>query len=642
MLGFFRSFFKSKVGIAVTLGFLALIAIAFASADITGSSFGGVAGGDRVATVGKQKIATGELSQAVSGAFERARQQNPGLTMPRFVASGAVTQILDDMIDRSAVFEFGRRHGITASDRLVDSEIVKIPAFHGPDGKFSQEIYNQTLRQQGLTDAAVRNDLAQGLVAKQVLVPVAFGAHVPQALAERYASMRQERRRGEILLVPSAQFAPKTPPSAQALSAYYTANRANYTRPERRVIRYAEFGEEALKAVPAPSEAEIAKAYADNRQAYAASESRTVTQVILPTQAAAGALAAEVAKGTALDAAAKAKGLLPTTATVIREALAAQSSAAVADAVFGTARGAIATPARSGLGWHVFRVDAVVAKPGKTLDQARAEIVPQLTEKKRRTALSDLSAKIEDEFDGGASLNDVAKEMGLTVSSTPPLMANGQIFGEAKPAPAELARVIPTAFQIERENESQLAEVEPGKRFVLFDVGQITPAAPAPLTEIRARVAQDWALAQGSAAAKAAADKLIAALKQGKSLGEAGKIAGVPLAGQPIDVTRDQLLARSGGRVPPPLALMFGMAKGTAKRLEAPAKQGWFVVRLADVIPGAILKNDPQLPAMQRELGMLAGREYADQFRRALRQEIGAERNAAALRSVTRQLTGGQ
>ena len=41
MLTFFRSFFQSKVGVGLTLGFLALIAVAFAASDITGSNFGG-------------------------------------------------------------------------------------------------------------------------------------------------------------------------------------------------------------------------------------------------------------------------------------------------------------------------------------------------------------------------------------------------------------------------------------------------------------------------------------------------------------------------------------------------------------------------------------------------------------------------
>ncbi|HUQ14370.1 MAG TPA: SurA N-terminal domain-containing protein, partial [Novosphingobium sp.] len=499
MIGFIRSLFQSRIGVAVTLAFVGLIALAFASSDITGSNFGGIAGGDRAASVGDRTIGTGALNQAVTNAFDGARQQDPTLTMQRFVAAGGIDQVLDSLIDRNAIFEFGRRHGIVASDALVGSEIVKIPAFRGPDGQFSEAAYRQVLAQQGLSDKTVRDDLAQGLVAKQALVPVAFGATTPGGLALRYAEIARERRKGRIALIPSSAFAPSGAPGDAALTTFFRANRAAYTLPERRVLRYATFGDEALKDLRAPTEAEIARAYAANKARYAASETRGLTQVIVPTEAAARALAAEVSGGKALDAAARAKGLLASPISVTREALAGQASAAVAQAAFAAAKGALATPAKSPLGWHVVRVDSITSQPARTLAEAHDELATELAAKLRRDALIDLTARIEEQLDEGANLGDVAKDMGLTLTSTAPLLATGRVFGQpAQAAPAELARVLPVAFLMESENQPQLAEIDPGKRFVVFDVADITPAAPPPLGEIRDRVAADWTKAQGA------------------------------------------------------------------------------------------------------------------------------------------------
>jgi len=640
MISLIRSFFQSKLGIGLTLGFLALIAIAFAASDITGSNFGGVAGGDRAATVGGQSIGTAELSQSVSNAFENARQQNPGLTMQRFIAAGAIDGVLDSMIDRSAIYTFGKDNGIVASDALVGSELAKIPAFLGPNGQFDEEQYRQVIAQQRLSDAQVREDLAKGLVAKQVLVPTAFGAIAPQAVAQRYAELSRERRKGSVAFIASAIFAPKAPPSDAALAAFYKARSARYTLPERRTIRYAAFGADAVKNVRAPTEAEIAQAYNANKAEYAASETRTITQVIVPTEPAARALEAEVKAGKALDAAARAKGLLPSQAAVTREQLTTQASSAVAQAVFSAAKGTLAAPARSGLGWHVVKVDAVTAKPARSLAEVRPELVRTLSEKLHRDALSDFTANIEEQLDQGGNLGDVAKALGATPVVTAPLTADGKVFGKpAEAAPADLARVVQTAFAMESEGQAQLAEVIPGQRFVVFEVADIAAAAPPPLAQIRDRVAADWARSQGAAAARAAADKALAALGKGQPLAEALRGAGAGAARtEPVDASRQQIAQQ--GRVPPPLALLFSMAERTSKRLEAPGDAGWYVVHLDDIVPGAIPATDPLVAALQRELGQLSGREYAEQFRRALRSEVGVEKNATAIRAVRERLVG--
>jgi peptidyl-prolyl cis-trans isomerase D len=640
LLTFFRSFFQSKIGIGITLGFLALIAIAFAASDITGSNFSGVAGGDRAATVGGETIGTGELSQAVSNAFESARRDNPTLTMQRFVASGAIGQVLDGMIDRIAIYEFGRQVGIVASDALVGSELAKIPAFLGPDGNFNDAQYRSVLAQQRLSDAQVHEDIAQGLVAKQVLVPVAFGATAPTSLARRYAELTLERRNGAIAFIESTAFAPKAAPSDAVLAQFFKANAANYIVPERRTIRYAVFAEDAIKSARAPTEAEIQSAYNANKAAYSASETRTISQVIVPTEAAARALAGEVAGGQSLDAAARAKGLLPSKTTVTREQLAGQASAAVAQAVFATPKGGLAAPAKGGLGWYVVKVEEVTAKPARSLADVRGELVEQISAKLKRDALSDFTARIEEELDQGGNIGDVARELGVTPSITPPLTADGKVFGKpGETVPADLARVLQTVFLMDREGQAQLAEIVPGKRFVVFEAADIAPAAPPPLAQIRGVVAADWARAQGAVAARAAADKVIAAVGKGAPLADALRNAGAGAARiETIDATRQEVASQ--GRVIPPVALLFSMAQKTTKRLEAPRNGGWFVVRLNQIVPGKLAANDPRTGELARQLGQLAGREYADQFRAALRKELGVDRNPAALRAVRERLVG--
>lgn len=645
MLQSFRSALKSKVGAAVAIGFLVLIAVAFASADITGTNFGGVAGGDRVATVGKERVDTATLSQAASSALENLKAEDPTLSMKSFLAQDGLARVLEEIIDRTALAEFGRLHGIVAGARLVDSEIAQMDAFKGPDGKFSEAAFRQALQQQGISEALVRSDLAQGLVARQLLVPAAFGARVPEEMARRYATLLRESRSGSVALLPAAAFAPRDMPTDTQLQEFYTRKSGTFIRPERRVIRYAVFGEDALKTAPAPTDAEIAARYEANKAKYAASELRRVTQLIVPTEAAAKAIVTEVAAGTPLEKAAAAKGLAVAGLEPLpRDGFAGQSSQAVADAVFAASRGAIATPARSGLGWHIVRIDAIDSRPQQTLEQVRGELTTQLAAEKRRAAINDLSARIEEEFDNGGTLADTTKDLALTIESTPAITADGAVYGAPeRTAPPVLQKVLATAFAMEKEGEPQLAEVEAGKTFLLFDVTDIQPSAPAPLAEIRNDVIAAWMLEKGAAAARAAANKVIEEARKGKELGAAVAGLGVSLPPvQPVAMPRQQLAAmQAQGQVPPPLALMFSMAAGTVKMLAAPGDQGWYLVALKSIEPGRVDPKDPIIAASQRELGAVSGREYAEALRRAIRAEVGVERNEAAIKAVRTQLNGG-
>jgi peptidyl-prolyl cis-trans isomerase D len=642
MLQFFRKSFGSKLGVGLAMAFLGLIALAFAAGDISNTgNFGGAAAGDRAATVGKTKVDTIDMERAVSRAVENVRREQPTITMREFITQGGFDQVLRNVIDLAAITEFGKKYGILVGNRLIDSEIAKLPDVQGPDGKVSDQLYQAFLTQRQLTDAQLRRELGQSLMARQLLTNADFGIAVPQDLTRRYAAVVTERRTGVIGLLPSALFVPKTEPTEAELAAWYAANQADYVRPERRTIRYAVFTDAVLKSVPAPTEAEIAARYNANKAKYEASESRRVSQLILPTEAAAKAALAEAA-GKSLEAVATTKGLsVAKLAPMAKGALATTASGAVADAAFAAAQGKVIGPIKAPLGWVLLRVDAIEGKAGKTLDQARAELVAELAVEKRRTALTDFSAGIEDEFNNGSTLGDVAKELGLTLQETPQLLADGRVFGqEGANAPAELARVIQTAFAMEGEGQPQLAEVDPGKQFVVFDVAAITPAAPPPLDEVRQQALAEYQLAKGAAAAKTAAQKIEALVKKGTDLGAAMASLGLPLPPvDRIDLPREQVQAM-GQQTPPPLAMLFAIAKGQVKLMGAPRNRGWYVVKVNDVIPGKVEANDPRLPEFNQTIARVTAQEYSLQLRAAMRDAVGVKRNEAAINASKTRLRG--
>ncbi len=642
MISIFRNFFSSKLGLGLTLGFLGLIAFAFASSDVANqATFGGVSGGDRVAVVGDEKIGNAEFSRAVANAVDQVRQENPTITLPVFAAQGGFEEVLEQMIDRYAIGVYARKYGLRAGENLVNSEILDIPSFRGPDGNFSQQSFQDSLRRLNMNEAMLRREIGDSLLARQIIVPGLSGAQMPQKFAMRYASLLRERREGSVAFIPSASFAPDGDPTEQQLSAYYEENRDDYIRPERRVIRYAMFGVENLDTDVTPTDEEIAARYERDRALYAASEDRTITQLIVPTQDAADSIRDRVNGGASFASVAREAGLSTTqVGSINKEDYGNQASDAVATAVFAASRGQIAQPARSSLGWHVVRVDNVTSIAGRSLATVTPEIREQLLQEKRAFALADLSARIEEQVDSGVALSKVAQELEVEISSTAPITANGQIYGvPGAQLPPQLVGAVNTAFQMD-EGEPQLAEIARGTTFMIFEVSDITQSAAAPLDEIREQIVLSWRLAEGAELARAAADRVIERVGANSSLAAAMGEEETQLP--PVDelnINRQQLLAQ-GQQIPPALALMFSMAEGTTKRLEAPNDLGWFVVDLTDIETPEIAANDPIIVTSRQQLRGAIGDELAQQLTRAMRQELGVETNSAALEAVKRQMTG--
>ncbi len=641
---FFRSIFKSKFGLAIVLGFVGLIGLSFALSDVSSTgTFGGVAGGDRVAAIGDQRIGTGELSRRVTTTVESMRERNPELTVKSFLTQGGLEGVLTDLINRVTMRVWGQDNHFAPSDRLVDSEIDKNPAFKGADGKFNADIFRAMVGQRGLTEAQAREEIAQGISAQLLLTPADMAAAMPRDAVLRYASVLTERRNGAIGLLPSASFAPAVLPTDKEMTDWYNSNRRDYMRPERRTIRYATYTEAAIGAIPAPTDAEIQARFTANAAEYAASEKRKITQLVLPTEAAAKAVMAEIAGGKSLEAAAGGKGLAAASLGLLsQEQLSGQSAPAVATATFGAKSGAIAGPVKSGLGWHLMRVDAIEGKPARSLTDVRGEIVKVLSEEKRRRALTDFSAEIEDEFDNGAALGDVAKKLGLTLAVTEPLLADGSVFGkQGASAPGELQPILATAFSMEGEGQPQVAEVVPGRTFMVFDVSALTDAAPAPLAEVRGQVVQDIQLSKGAVAAKAAAKKVEEMLKKGTEMAAAMATLGATLPPvDRLDMSREDLQKQYGQKPPLPLRVLFSMAKGSIKLIGAPRNRGWYVLDLDAVVPGQVNPADPRLAGLVKELSASTGREYTDQLIAAMALEVGVERNDAGIRAVRTGLLG--
>lgn len=641
MLSLFRRGFMAKIMLVVlVIGLIAIVITGFGTGGSGAGGLGGI-GGTTVASVGGEELSSARLTDEAQRQLTRLRQQQPELDMAAFLQRGALEEVLDQLIDLTASAVFGREQGLGVSRQMIDRDIAAIPAFQDLTGRFDDSTFRRALAQENLTEQQLREEIETRLLQRQLLGPIARSVHVPNAIANQYASLLLESRTGIVGAVPSAAMGAGGEPSEAELNAFYRSSRARYTIPERRVIRYAVFGPENVAAQSQATEAEIQAAYRSN-PAYAARETRRLSQVVLP-EAQARALAQKVAAGTAFAAAAAQAGRSATDIALganTREEYAAKSSPAVAAAVFGAAKGATVGPVRGPFGWHVVKVEDVVTSTARPLESVRAELATQIQQRKTANALNDLAARIEDAI-GESSFEEIVAANKLAVKETPPVTATGAAPDTTGwQPPPELQPMLEGAFAAEPGEDPGVETIQENQRYALVAVTRAVPATVPPLASIRDRVKADLTVRRASERARAIASAIVARINAGTPPAQAFASAQVKLPPvQTLTATRRDI-ARANAQVPPPMAMMFSLPRGKARLLPAPDGRGWFVVYLDRIVPGDATKEPALIQAVRNQFGGIIGEEYARQFTAAIREDLKIERNDEAVRKLKAELAG--
>jgi len=631
---------------AAAILFIALVAIVITGFGTggfggLGSLTGGPQAGEALASVGDRTVTDNEFQDIVNRQYARARQQQPELGMAEFLAE-AFDPLLDQMIVGLAVDQFGEEQGIRVSDRMIDAEIVNITAFHDAAGRFDNAIFQRALQGQGLTEAQLREDIARSLMQRQLLGPIARGGIVPQGIIREYANLMLERRRGAIGFVPAEQLRAGIEPTPAEIATFYQRNRGRFTIPERRVIRYAMIGAEQVAQAARATDREIAAFYRQNSAAYGPRETRDLQQIVLTDQAAAQRFAQRIRSGGSFAQAAQEAGFGAadiTASNQTRDGFARTTNAAVANAAFAAAQGAMVGPIRSELGFHFARVERINRTAGRPLESVRAEIARNIEQRKAAEALDDLVARVEERISDGASLEEIAEAERLNLVTTPPVTAAGQSTGQPFVIAPEMQPMLRSAFEIDAEEPEPLVEqIVPNQRYAVLAVERTIPAAPPPLAQIQTQVREALIMQRALERARAVADQIVERINRGTAPAAAFAQAPVRLpAPESVDRQRLELNAQN---VPPPLLTLFALPQGRARVIPAPSNAGWFVVHHQQRTPGDASANPLAIRAMGQGLTESAAEEMAQQFARAIQQATGAERNEDAIRAARERLLG--
>ena len=203
------------------------------------ANFGG--GVQSIGRIGDTEIPVNRYARALQQRLSQVQQQTgQALSLSQAQSFGLDRAVLGEVVGLTALEDEAARIGLSVGDAQVRDEIVQIPAFQGTDGQFDREGYQFALDSNGVSvdefEASIRQDLSRSILQGAVI----GGVVTPKILTDTlYAYARETRSLAWVTLDAEALDAPVPAPDDAQLDAYYQANPADYTLPERRRLTYA-------------------------------------------------------------------------------------------------------------------------------------------------------------------------------------------------------------------------------------------------------------------------------------------------------------------------------------------------------------------------------------------------------------------
>ncbi|WP_159996997.1 peptidylprolyl isomerase [Roseomonas sp. 18066] len=586
-----------------------------------------------VARVGGERIELPEAQNAARREVQRVQRQLGGsfeinAEMSRAIARQAVEGMVMDRVQRQEA----ARLGLAVPDAAVRDYVFAIPAFQGADGRFNRMAFDSFLRNNGMTEAAFLGLLKADLLRQQLAGAVRSGASGPDALTRPLLAWEREQRVAEIVALPFPAAPEPAAPDEAALTRFHENNADRFSAPEYRHIVLGVLSPDTVMADVQVTEPDLRAYYDAHLGNYEKQERRRIEQVLIGDREKAVALAARWREGAdfaAMKTAAEAEGGQATElGETDRTSLPLPE---LAEAAFALAQGGVSEPVETAFGWHVLHVSAIEAGETRGFDAVRAEVETALKRDRATDVAFERANQVEDALAAGGSLAEVGPRFGLQVADVT-VDANGRGRDGASVAlpltgqPLQIA--LRAAFAAQQGEMPRLAEAGQVALFAV-ELKQVIPAALRPFAEVREQVQDAWVAAERRRHQEERAAGLMAAVKDGKSLADAAREAGL-VARRIGPVTRDS----QEPNVPPEiLAPLFATAPNATTMAEGTL--GFTVAQVAQVI-AFDPASDPLALGRTRstvEQAMLADLE--SQFLDALRGRAEITVNETVLNQVS-------
>lgn len=605
----------------VTVILFSLLILSFAVWGI-GDIFRSTSQSQAVAEVGDtvidQRDFANALSREVSNLNRRLGSQLTGQQVRTF---GIPQQVLSQMISRAVLDEKADRMGLLLTESQMRDQILENPAFQGSTGRFDPNRFTTFLRQINMSEQAYMAQLSDDARRQHLVSAIIDGAAAPQSLAEQIFAYRGERRVADYVEIKQSSFEDLGTPEEPALREVYDSASDRFMKPSYKSVSlvFLDLSESAAK-IAVPDE-RLRAAFETRKGEFSEPERRSVSQVVLPDEAAAQALAGQLAEGrdfaTVVE---EATGRAPVElGTVTRDDL----PAALSEAAFALGKDQVSAPVQSALGWHLLKVSTIEPAREALFEEHRDELRQEIATAEAVDVLIGMANQFDEELASDATLEQAAQALNLEVRRIP------AIDDQGRNPQGELVENLPPLNDLQAAlrpltaGETSILRESRAGDFFIVRVDDVIPAEKKSFEEVREEVVELWRERQRDRLARAKGEAIAGRLRAGEDFAAVAEAEGLELKETP-PVTRDEADPQ---RIPHPLMAqqLFEIAEGEVTTFSLPGSQ--IVAKLKDVLPPAEDGRDGRLARLEEQLTASLQDDIFQQFLSGLQQEYAVKVN---------------
>lgn len=481
-----------------------------------------------VALVGDTKITTRQYKTNFDQRLRVYNRENEtNLTSEEAFAAGFNTQIMQGLITETVmdldadVLEVGVA-SIVARNALSEYDIFKDEM----TGEFSEDKVSEFFRgNRDFNRKDFEASTVRDLRREQVTRPLVTGIKAPLSYAQQRYKFVTEQRQVKILSFTRDSVPAPEAPSDDVLKAFIAENEADYTQPEYRrftILRIENF--DTISDIEI-DEQDIIDTYESDlaNGNMGELEKRSVTYLPVTNETLAADVLARLDKGESFADAALAVGVsAPIVYNEVRPDVIADPR--VASAVFEAQQGDILTGEGTLGGSYVARLNGITPAVKPDLENERERITADLKKDSAEAELFDRFGKLQDLITDGETMEDAAKESGVSAASIDYVSRLGATQDGVKLAGIGSLTGIGSDDEIMR----QLFTAEPGfpteffetstGGFAMIRVDDVLDSKMRPFEDVKARASAVWTAQQIDEKMSALAQTVATRLRSGESI----------------------------------------------------------------------------------------------------------------------------